>query len=211
MKLANCAESAHQFFFFSKLSLLHETLSCPTKKTILSESRMIEERRLHLVCSPRVCDRNRRSIKKRNRRDRNLPEQIGRSVFWLILLGRAKPLLSLRPLTGLTAVANPPASLRLDKSLTKWSFPLFRSANASCFNWTFNTLLCNPFSLPPSLQSTRPPVRWYSNGRIKRRGYFPFFLQRVSNKIGQIEKSAKKCFWSSSISEWRGMERGNNG
>lgn len=65
MKLANCAESAHQFFFFSKLSLLHETHSCPTKKTILSESRMIEERRLHLVCSPRVCDRNRRSIKKK--------------------------------------------------------------------------------------------------------------------------------------------------
>lgn len=28
-------------------------------------SRMIEERRLHLVCSPRVCDRNRRSIKKK--------------------------------------------------------------------------------------------------------------------------------------------------
>lgn len=64
----------------------------------------------------------------------------------------------------------------LDKSLTKWSFPLFRSANASSpyFNWTFN----NPFlSLSPSLQSTCPPG-WCSNGRIKRKGmeYFPFFF-----------------------------------
>lgn len=82
-------------FSFSLNYLFSTRHSAVQRRKRSSQNLEWSKRRLHLVCSPRVCDRNRRSIKKR--RDRNLPEQIGRSVFWLILLGRAKPLLSLRP------------------------------------------------------------------------------------------------------------------
>lgn len=120
IKLANCAKnlSFHQFFFLSELSLISQLF------THLSETKKISS--LHNLSNSLEEDllftqRNRRSIKwegKKSRRDRNLPEQIGRSVFWLIRFywgahWRARNHFSPSPLlvTGLTAVADPPVSL----------------------------------------------------------------------------------------------------
>lgn len=123
IKLANCAESFFPPIFLSLwiisyLPAFHAPVRNEEKRSLLfTISNNLEEDLLST-------QRNRNEIEgrlngegKKSRRDRNLPEQIGRSVFWLIRFywgahWRARNHFSPSLLvTGLTAVADPPVSL----------------------------------------------------------------------------------------------------
>ena len=86
IKLANCAKnlSFHQFFFLSELSLISQLFTHLSETKKISSLHNLEQSRRGSTLDLLFTQRNRRSIKwegKKSRRDRNLPEQIGRSVF----------------------------------------------------------------------------------------------------------------------------------
>ena len=205
IKLANCAKnlSFHQFFFLSELSLISQLFThlSETKKisSLHNLSNSLEEDLLWIYFSRNEIEGRLNGRGKKVGGIAICPNKLGEVFFdWSDFIGAR---------IGARETTSPPPSswqvwqlsrihpchCCLDKSLTKWSFPLFRSANASSprFNWTFNTLLCrNPFlSL---LLSNRPVIPFdidIQTGESKR--YFSFFLSNHwpgSRKVFFISK-----------------------